>query len=178
MILARTGLELSCGQASGWHTDGQTDACNDNTWRPNWPRVKTYNQHSKTRFSDFACKSVNCKGTLYNSYDNKELDSCLWNCKLHVTKVREPSTSKLHVTWRFEIQCLLWHIMGELHDFLYKTCFLWETAFDDSNLYGHKQSCIFRFGNMCCYLKKYISSSYMYVINIYGELQNTVTEVT
>ena len=34
MIPAWTGLESSCGQASDWHTDGQTDASNDNTRRP------------------------------------------------------------------------------------------------------------------------------------------------
>ena len=37
---AITGLELSHGQASDWHTDGQTDAGNDNTRWPNWPQVK------------------------------------------------------------------------------------------------------------------------------------------
>ena len=41
VILAWTGLELSHGQASYWHTDGQTDAGNDNTRWPYWPRVKT-----------------------------------------------------------------------------------------------------------------------------------------
>ena len=40
VILAWTGLELSRGQASDWHTDGQTDAGNDNTRWPYWPRVK------------------------------------------------------------------------------------------------------------------------------------------
>ena len=39
VILAWTGLELSYGQASDWHTDGQTDAGNDNTQWPYWPRV-------------------------------------------------------------------------------------------------------------------------------------------
>ena len=38
VILAWTGLELSRGQASDWHTDRQTDthkdACNDNTRSP------------------------------------------------------------------------------------------------------------------------------------------------
>ena len=38
---AWTGLELSRGQASDWHTDGQTDAGNDNTRWPYRPRVKT-----------------------------------------------------------------------------------------------------------------------------------------
>ena len=41
VILARTGDELSCGQASDWHTHTQTQA----TTIPggqNWPRVKTY----------------------------------------------------------------------------------------------------------------------------------------
>ena len=41
VILSRTGLELSHGQASDWHTDGQTDAGNDNTWWTNWPWVIT-----------------------------------------------------------------------------------------------------------------------------------------
>ena len=41
VILAWTGLELSRGQASDWHTDGQTDAGNDNTQWPYWPRLKT-----------------------------------------------------------------------------------------------------------------------------------------
>ena len=41
VILASTGLELSRGQASDWHTDGQTDAGNDNTQWPYRPRVKT-----------------------------------------------------------------------------------------------------------------------------------------
>ena len=41
VILAWTGLELSCGQASDLHTDGQTDAGNDNTRWPYRPRVKT-----------------------------------------------------------------------------------------------------------------------------------------
>ena len=40
VILAWTGLELSRGQASDWHTDGQTDAGNDNTRWPYRPRVK------------------------------------------------------------------------------------------------------------------------------------------
>ena len=39
VILAWTGLELSRGQASDWHTDGQTDAGNDNTRWPYRPRV-------------------------------------------------------------------------------------------------------------------------------------------
>ena len=34
VILAWTGLELSRGQASDWHTDWHTDAGNDNTQRP------------------------------------------------------------------------------------------------------------------------------------------------
>ena len=34
VILAWTGLELSRGQASDWHTDWHTDAGNDNTRRP------------------------------------------------------------------------------------------------------------------------------------------------
>ena len=34
VILAWTGLELSHGQASDWHTDWHTDAGNDNTRRP------------------------------------------------------------------------------------------------------------------------------------------------
>ena len=34
VILAWTGLELSCGQASDWHTDWHTDAGNDNTQEP------------------------------------------------------------------------------------------------------------------------------------------------
>ena len=38
-ILASTDLELSRGQASDWHTDGQTDAGNDNTRWPYRPRV-------------------------------------------------------------------------------------------------------------------------------------------
>ena len=41
VILAWKGLELSRGQASDWHTDGQTDAGNDNTRWPYRPRVKT-----------------------------------------------------------------------------------------------------------------------------------------
>ena len=41
VILASTGLELSRGQASDWHTDGQTDAGNDNTRWPYRPRVIT-----------------------------------------------------------------------------------------------------------------------------------------
>ena len=49
VILAWTGVELSRGQASAYRThrrtDGrthrQTDAGNDNTRRPNWPRVKS-----------------------------------------------------------------------------------------------------------------------------------------
>ena len=40
VILAWTGLELSRGQASDWHTDGQTDAGNDNTRWPYRPRAK------------------------------------------------------------------------------------------------------------------------------------------
>ena len=40
VILAWTGLELSRGQATDWHTDGQTDAGNDNTRWPYRPRVK------------------------------------------------------------------------------------------------------------------------------------------
>ena len=39
VILTWTGLELSRGQASDWHTDGQTDAGKDNTRWPYWPRV-------------------------------------------------------------------------------------------------------------------------------------------
>ena len=41
VIHARTGLEVSRGQASDWHTDGQTDAGNDNTRWPYRPRVKS-----------------------------------------------------------------------------------------------------------------------------------------
>ena len=41
VILAWTGFELSRGQASDWHTDGQTDAGNDNTRWPYRPWVKT-----------------------------------------------------------------------------------------------------------------------------------------
>ena len=43
MILAWTSPELSCGQSSDWHTDWHThtDTSNDNTRRPNCPRVKT-----------------------------------------------------------------------------------------------------------------------------------------
>ena len=37
VILAWTGLELSRGQASDWHTEGQTDAGNNNTRWPYWP---------------------------------------------------------------------------------------------------------------------------------------------
>ena len=40
VILASMGLELSRGQASDWHTDGQTDAGNDNTRWPYRPWVK------------------------------------------------------------------------------------------------------------------------------------------
>ena len=40
VILAWTGLELSRGRASDWHTDGQTDTGNDNTRWPYRPRVK------------------------------------------------------------------------------------------------------------------------------------------
>ena len=40
VILARTDLELSCGKASDWNTDKQTEAGNDNIPWPNWPRVK------------------------------------------------------------------------------------------------------------------------------------------
>ena len=43
VILAWTGLELSRGQASDWHTDGQTDAGNDNTRWPYRPRVTRCN---------------------------------------------------------------------------------------------------------------------------------------
>ena len=43
VILARTVLELSRGQASDWHTHGQTDVGNDNTRWPNWPQVKMCN---------------------------------------------------------------------------------------------------------------------------------------
>ena len=43
VILAWTGLKLSLGQASDWHTDGQTDAGNDNTRWPYW--VKTVLMH-------------------------------------------------------------------------------------------------------------------------------------
>ena len=47
VILAWTGLELSCGQASDWHTDGQTNAGNDNTRWPYRPRVKTVRYKAK-----------------------------------------------------------------------------------------------------------------------------------
>ena len=40
VILAWPGLELPRGRASDWHTDGQTDAGNDKTRWPYWPRVK------------------------------------------------------------------------------------------------------------------------------------------
>ena len=36
-----TGVQLSCWQASDWHTDGQTDTGNDNTRKSYWTRVKT-----------------------------------------------------------------------------------------------------------------------------------------
>ena len=39
VILAWTGLELSRGQSIDWHTDGQTDADNDNTRLPYRPRA-------------------------------------------------------------------------------------------------------------------------------------------
>ena len=50
VILAWTGLELSRGQASDWHTDGQTDAGNDNTRWPYRPRVKCM-QHAINYFN-------------------------------------------------------------------------------------------------------------------------------
>ena len=41
MTLAWTGLGLSRGQASDWHTGGQTEAGNDNTRRPKLDSGKT-----------------------------------------------------------------------------------------------------------------------------------------
>ena len=43
VILAWTGLELSRGQASDWHTDWHTDAGNDNTRRPKLASGKKWN---------------------------------------------------------------------------------------------------------------------------------------
>ena len=50
VILAWTGLELSRGQASDWHTDGQTDAGNNSRW-PYRPRVKRYQIFLKRHFN-------------------------------------------------------------------------------------------------------------------------------
>ena len=50
VILAWTGLELSRGQASDWHTDGQTDAGNDNTRWPYRPRVKRCDRRTDGKY--------------------------------------------------------------------------------------------------------------------------------
>ena len=48
VILAWTGLKLSRGQASDWHTDWHTDAGNDNTRRPKLASGKKLHKHQLT----------------------------------------------------------------------------------------------------------------------------------
>ena len=85
VILAWTGLELSRGQASDWHTDGQTDAGNDNSRWPYRPRVM--NDVARAQLALCVCVYDENKQRLVSDEDtlifialsSEECVCCIWN---------------------------------------------------------------------------------------------------
>ena len=102
VILARTGLELSRGQASDWHTDGQTEADNDNTRLPNWPRVKT----SKLRVTGLCEGNSPVTGEFpAQRASNAENVSVWWNH--HDTELPRQKIIHQWVSFSLGVTCLL-----------------------------------------------------------------------